>query len=188
MCLSGVWFPARGPRTLHVRTTPDNPSPATAIHIAKLHNIMFACLCSILIKCDLELAAYPNGGPIPGVRNTKPMERGRLTTCAPGSHGADDLNHKSAFGLHACDFQGLPLAMFKAMFVAMFEAMIELWQRPSQRVRNETERACSNSDTRCSNSCEGAERGGREKGKGGERGGSPRAPKQYNPYMIQLNT
>ena len=41
------------------------------------------------------------------------------------SYGADDLNHKSAIGLQACDFQGLPLAMFKAMFVAMFVAMIE---------------------------------------------------------------
>ena len=41
------------PRRMHARTTPDNPSPATPIHIAKLHNIMFECLCSILNHDDV---------------------------------------------------------------------------------------------------------------------------------------
>ena len=107
--LSGVWYPARGPRTMHVRTTPDNPSPATAIHIAKLHNIMFACLCSMLNHDDvfvtnvtLVLQLIRVGGPIPGVRNPKPTERGRVTKCGSGSHGTDDLNHKNAIGIHAC--------------------------------------------------------------------------------------
>ena len=48
--------------------------------------------------CTCSLSEW---GPIHGVRNPKPTERRRLTKCGSGSHGANDLNHKSAIGLHA---------------------------------------------------------------------------------------
>ena len=51
---------------------------------------------------------------------------------------------------------------------------------PKPKSAQETERACSNSDTRCSNSCEGGGDWGREKRKGGE-GRIAQSPKAIQP-------